>query len=301
MSEYKYDVYISASSRFSTDDAKRKLVEYIRGLEDSGLKVYYPIRDTDQSDMMVYKISMTNADAIKNSHEIHIYWNEESQGYLFDLGVALVYNKPLIIINPNDVSLTEYKSYANMISYWANLNTQDVGIHKLIECAVYGKVSEASTVKGDILSPGDGRMLKSVIEQNEKRLILTVGLPRSGKSTWAREQGFPIVCPDSIRLAMSGIDFLPALEPYVWAIAYTMVESLFFSGHNTVILDACNVTEANRERWKNSKWKTLIHEIPCGTVTCIKRARETNKENLVDVITRMSSSYVPVDSKWGLY
>ncbi len=31
------------------------------------------------------------------------------------------------------------------------------------------------------------------------RLILTVGLPRSGKTTWALEQGWPIVNPDSIR------------------------------------------------------------------------------------------------------
>ena len=29
-------------------------------------------------------------------------------------------------------------------------------------------------------------------------LLATVGLPRSGKSTWAKEQGFPIVSPDAI-------------------------------------------------------------------------------------------------------
>jgi len=38
-----------------------------------------------------------------------------------------------------------------------------------------------------------------------KILILTVGLPRSGKSTWAAKKGFPIVSPDAIRLAMHGM------------------------------------------------------------------------------------------------
>ena len=35
-------------------------------------------------------------------------------------------------------------------------------------------------------------------------LIVMVGLPRSGKTTWARKQGYPIVNPDSIRLAFHG-------------------------------------------------------------------------------------------------
>ena len=38
----------------------------------------------------------------------------------------------------------------------------------------------------------------------EKQLILTVGLPRSGKTTWALAQGYPIVAPDAIRLAVTG-------------------------------------------------------------------------------------------------
>lgn len=37
-----------------------------------------------------------------------------------------------------------------------------------------------------------------------KKLILTIGLPRSGKSTWAKQQGCPVVNPDSIRLALHG-------------------------------------------------------------------------------------------------
>ena len=34
----------------------------------------------------------------------------------------------------------------------------------------------------------------------KKKLIMTIGLPRSGKSTWARTQACPIVNQDSIKL-----------------------------------------------------------------------------------------------------
>ncbi len=43
---------------------------------------------------------------------------------------------------------------------------------------------------------------------HEKTLIGMVGLPYSGKSTAARELGFPIVCPDAIRLALHGQRFI---------------------------------------------------------------------------------------------
>ena len=45
-----------------------------------------------------------------------------------------------------------------------------------------------------------------------KEIIVTVGLPRSGKTTWAREQGYPIVNPDSIRLSLHGKRFELLLE-----------------------------------------------------------------------------------------
>jgi predicted kinase len=35
-----------------------------------------------------------------------------------------------------------------------------------------------------------------------QQLILTVGLPRSGKTTWAKQQGVPMVNRDAIRLAL---------------------------------------------------------------------------------------------------
>ena len=87
-----------------------------------------------------------------------------------------------------------------------------------------------------------------------KKLILTVGLPRSGKTTWAKKMNFPIVNPDSIRLALHGNQFITEAEPMVWEIAKYMVKSLFLAGHNTVILDATNTTVKKRKEWLSKEY-----------------------------------------------
>lgn len=122
-------------------------------------------------------------------------------------------------------------------------------------------------------------------------LYLTVGLPRSGKSTWAKEQGWPIVNPDSIRLAIHGQRYNPLLEPYVWAIAATMVRALFLAGHNKVILDATNINEASRKKWKSPDWVSRYVPFTASAVECIYRAKNLNDEYIIPVIERMSREY----------
>ena len=51
-----------------------------------------------------------------------------------------------------------------------------------------------------------------------KTLILTVGLPRSGKSTWALQQGHPVVNRDGIRKALHGEVYLQPAEDMVTTI-----------------------------------------------------------------------------------
>jgi predicted kinase len=128
------------------------------------------------------------------------------------------------------------------------------------------------------------------------RLILTVGLPRSGKSSWARNQKVPIVCPDAIRLALHGKAFLPTAEPLVWAMAGLMVPALFLAGHNVVIVDATNTTKKARERWNDTRWTTYYKVFRTPDHECIRRAEEEEINELIPVIERMTRQWQDLDS-----
>lgn len=128
-------------------------------------------------------------------------------------------------------------------------------------------------------------------------LCLMVGLPRSGKSTWARATGHPIVCPDAIRLALHGQRFVPEAEPFVWAIAKVMVAALFEAGHSCVILDACNTTRKRRDEWKDPRWDRSFRVLDTHAEACIQRAHETGREDILPVIERMAAQYEPVSAE----
>ena len=124
----KYDVYLVCPVRVATEIQKSFLMGYVNGLESQGYKVYYPARDTDQNDDTGSRICNDNKNAILNSKEIHILWDEKSIGSIFDLGIAFAYEMPLKIINIEDVNLTNKKSFTNMIYDWHNLSKLEISI-----------------------------------------------------------------------------------------------------------------------------------------------------------------------------
>lgn len=134
-----------------------------------------------------------------------------------------------------------------------------------------------------------------------KLLICLMGLPRSGKSSWARQQNCPIVCPDAIRLAIHGHDFIQDAEPFVWATARTMVRALFLAGNSTVIVDATNTTKQRRADWFDARWRTVWKPFDTHVVTCLQRAAADNRPDLVPVIEKMWAKFEPLDASCELY
>lgn len=83
------------------------------------------------------------------------------------------------------------------------------------------------------------------------RLIVMMGLPGSGKSTYAQhlqERGWTRLCPDDIRMCLHNESFHAPAEPFVWATAELAARSLLLSGHR-VVIDACNVSAKRRAQW----------------------------------------------------
>ncbi len=124
------------------------------------------------------------------------------------------------------------------------------------------------------------------------KLILTVGLPRSGKTTWAREQGSPIVNPDSIRLALHGEAYIQQAEGFIWVITYLTARALFFAGHTEVIVDATNITESRRNEWvkRFEDCEIVFKKFDTPKDVCIERAKKDGREDLIPVIERMGDN-----------
>lgn len=125
----------------------------------------------------------------------------------------------------------------------------------------------------------------------KNNLILTVGLPYSGKSHWAKSQNrWPVVNPDSIRLAATGRRYHQDFEPMVWAMAKIFVRSLFLAGHDTVIVDATNNTEERRELWVDDLWVRTFVVMDIAAATCIARAQKKDDARIIPVIERMAAA-----------
>jgi predicted kinase len=133
------------------------------------------------------------------------------------------------------------------------------------------------------------------------KLHVTIGLPRSGKTTWARTTGWPIVNPDSIRLALHGQRFYGPAEPLVWATAYLMVEALRLAGHDHIVVDATNVSAKRRSEWESRyagavEWQV----VDTSPGECIRRARAEGDEAIIPIIERMAAEWdLPVPASWA--
>lgn len=112
-------IFIICSVREANDEYRAKLERYVTKLEKQGYNVYLPHRNTNQNDTGI-NICKQNRKAIKKADEIHIFYNPESQGTHFDLGVAFAYDKPIKVIE--NVKYGEGKSYPRMIKEWENEN-----------------------------------------------------------------------------------------------------------------------------------------------------------------------------------
>ncbi|HLC59313.1 MAG TPA: hypothetical protein VJH34_02205 [archaeon] len=109
------DVFIIMPVRGITDDERKYIDSHIENLKQQGKKVYVPLYHTDQNDPIGFRICTDNMNAIRDAKEVHIYFNPDSQGTLFDTGMMFALGKPLRLINREYVKPTPTKSFANVL------------------------------------------------------------------------------------------------------------------------------------------------------------------------------------------
>lgn len=133
------------------------------------------------------------------------------------------------------------------------------------------------------------------------RLAIMCGLPLSGKSSYARvisrEEGFTVICPDDVRLALHGRDYHQAAEGFVWASCELMARALLL-GEHAVLIDATNTTQKRRAQWARIASEFGIeleaYVMDTSAETCKERADMANKPHMNEIIDRMAQQWEPV-------
>ncbi len=113
-------IYLICPVRNASDDKQRLVASYVEKLESEGHVVHYPPRDVRQTDDGVgYAICFAHREAMVGCDEVHIFWDDESRGSLFDFGMAFMLRRlqgfPIRIVNA--VKEDSHKSFKNVAMF----------------------------------------------------------------------------------------------------------------------------------------------------------------------------------------
>jgi hypothetical protein len=108
-------IFLICPVRGITPEEKAATEKYVSELESASNIVHWPPRNTDQNDPIGLRICQDNRQAIVDATEVHVWWNGQSQGSLFDLGMAFALNKKIILANPHEVHHSPEKCFGNVL------------------------------------------------------------------------------------------------------------------------------------------------------------------------------------------
>lgn len=106
-------IFLISPVRNGTKEEHDLAALYVASMKMEGHTVYWPLRDTDQSDPVGKDICEDNIAAIRAADEVHIWWSPSTRGGLFDLGAAMALGKKIELANHVDATLG--KSFENVL------------------------------------------------------------------------------------------------------------------------------------------------------------------------------------------
>ncbi len=88
-------IYIICAVRNASEIRVTEIRAYAAGMRKLGHHVHFPPDDAPQTDPTGEAICRTHLVAMKDSDEVHVFWDVESKGSHFDLGMAYALGIPI--------------------------------------------------------------------------------------------------------------------------------------------------------------------------------------------------------------
>lgn len=100
-------IFLICPVRKAGDETTKRIAAYVATCESEGHIVHWPARDTKQNgDPIGIRICTDNREAMFSSDEVHVWYDPESRGSCFDIGMANIFRsttlRPVEIANPED-------------------------------------------------------------------------------------------------------------------------------------------------------------------------------------------------------
>jgi len=106
--------YIICSVRNGTP---LEVSEFVGRLEEQGWEVHFPPRDVNQEDPSGYAICTSHRAALERSDCVYVFWDVNSKGSHFDLGMAFALRKKVVLVRSYSLDCLE-KSYEKVLRIW---------------------------------------------------------------------------------------------------------------------------------------------------------------------------------------
>lgn len=131
-------------------------------------------------------------------------------------------------------------------------------------------------------------------------VILTVGLPRSSKSTFRKnfikymavlnfKGKIVVVCPDDIREEITGDRNNQSRDKDVWPLVHERADEAFNEG-DFVFVDATNYNRRNRRVWV-SDYPCIVMVFETPLEVCINRAKINGPKGIIPVIEKFAKNF----------
>lgn len=126
---------------------------------------------------------------------------------------------------------------------------------------------------------------------------MLVGLPGSGKSTWARDQHLPVLSSDEIRILLSDDETNQGIHDRVFGTLRHLLRQRLAIGAKLTCIDATNIVPKHRKPWIRIARKfgataeAVYFDIPLEE--CLKRNASRLRVVPEEVIQQMAAKLSP--------